>query len=154
MRTTTRVRKRSRLIDLGRLAEAHLNWSKLGPNGWRQFMPWPSSLSLRVLWWTWNPQRRTVYTNLPGPVDTVTTYGTRRARGAVTTRGSRLVEPELEAWAVANIMCPRCGSRPGQGCETTPSRRPARCHMQRREMARTIRRYGPSATRSRWEVGL
>src|SRR4051812_32310421 len=79
MRTTTRVRKRDRLLDLGWVGEANLNWRKLGPDGWRQVVPVPSSVSARVLWWTWNPQRRTVYTNLPGPVDTVTRYGEAEA---------------------------------------------------------------------------
>jgi hypothetical protein len=147
MRTTTRVRKRNKLADLGWLGDAHLNWRKLGPDGWRQVVPVPSSVSGRLLWWTWNPQRRTVYTNLPGPVDTVTTYG-GHAHGAVTTQGSRLVDRELEAWAVKHVTCPRptCRAQPRQSC-VTPSRVRTGCHAQRREMARAERRYGrPAAT--------
>jgi hypothetical protein len=94
MRTSTRVRKRTRLLG-GRRAGVNLNWHKLGPDGWRQFVPWPSSLSFHVLGETWNPQRRTIYSNLPGPVDTVTSYG-ERAKGRKTpdyTPGGRSTRP-------------------------------------------------------------
>lgn len=142
--TRTRVHKRNRLLG-NKHVGVYLNWRKLGPDGWRQIVPVPGSLSVHALGETWNPQRRTITTNLPGPVDTVTTYG--RPRGAVTTKGGRLVEPELDAWAVEHVTCPRdtCQAPPGERCHR-PGGEPCGVHMQRREMARTERHYGPDAT--------
>jgi hypothetical protein len=134
VRTRTRVRKRDKLLDLG-FIEVHLNWGKLGEAGWRQVVPWPSSLSLRVLWWTWNPQRRTVYSNLPGVVDTVTTYGEPESRQPTA----------LEQIVARRLPCtvPTCQAQPDTDCRT-PSGRPAsRPHKPRIEAARAeIRRRG------------
>lgn len=110
----------------------------------RGVLPRVSSVSVKAGPFTWNPTRRTASVDTPGIGSVMIPYG-GRARGAVTTRGGRLVEPELDAWAVEHITCPRCGSQPGKGC-LTPSERPARCHTQRRELARTERHYGPSTT--------
>lgn len=114
----------------------------------RGVLPRVSSVSVKAGPLTWNPKRRTASVDTPGIGSVMIPYGgAGRTQGAVTTRGSRLVDPELDAWAVKYIACPRqtCAAQLGKPC-VTPSGARTRCHMQRREVARAQRHYGPDTT--------
>lgn len=137
MKISTRVRKRTRLVG-NRRAGVYLNWRKLGPDGWRQLVPVPSTLSVHALGQTWNPQRHTVYTNLPGPVDTVTRYGEAEA-------AAKREPTALELIVARTLPCtvPTCRAQPDADCQTPAGRPASRPHKPRIEAARAeIRRRG------------
>ena len=126
-RTRTRIRNRKRLLGKGRWFGVWLNLGKFHSNGLGSVVPWPKSFSIKLLWWTWNPIRETIATDLPWIVNLVTTYGDEPAPRSRARRAQIPPGPYRAAFALkSRTECAHALPLPDESAPLTEGQ--ALCH--------------------------